>query len=363
MISKIVRDIPPTAANNRNSEGAFIDLKDGRILFAYSRYGNQGDSDGAAADIYGMISSDNGESFEDPFLMFTHQDVQADNVMSVSFLPMTNGDIGLFCLHKYDADQCRLYLSRSADDVKTWSTPILCTPEEGYYVVNNDRIIRTATGRLLAPAAYHEATTRIDENGKKELTGIAPGVLFIYASDDDGCTWYKLADNMTLPVSGGCTSGVQEPGLLQLTDGRLWCYIRTNAGRQYETFSEDDGKTWSPLVPSWFTSPCSPLSTKHLRDGRILAVWNPIPVYNGRSERPGGVWTGARTPLVYAISTDEGKNWSEPIAIETDENSGYCYVAIHEAADGGILLAYCAGGPIDGSTLNRLRIRKLFLNE
>ena len=68
-------------------------------------------------------------------------------------------------------------------------------------------------------------------------------------------------------------------------------------------------------------------------------------------------------PLVYAISSDEGKNWSEPIAIETDENSGYCYVAIHEAADGGILLAYCAGGPIDGSTLNRLRIKKLFLED
>ena len=363
MTSKIIRDLPPTAENNRNSEGAFIDLKDGGILFAYSRYGNQGDSDGAAADIYGMLSSDNGESFGDPFLMFTHQDVQADNVMSVSFLPMTNGDIGLFCLHKNDADQCRLYLSRSAGDVKTWSTPILCTPEEGYYVVNNDRIIRTSTGRLLAPAAYHPATTRINENGKKELAGIAPGILIIYASDDDGLTWYRIAEDMTIPVSGGCTSGVNEPGLLQLTDGRLWCYIRTNAGRQYETFSEDDGKTWGPLLPSWFTSPCSPLSTKRLHDGSILAVWNPIPTYNGRSEHPGGVWTGARTPLVYAFSTDEGKSWSEPIAIETDENSGYCYVAIHEVTDGGILLAYCAGGPVDGSTLNRLRIRKLHIDK
>ena len=363
MTSKIIRDLPPTAENNRNSEGAFIDLKDGGILFAYSRYGNQGDSDGAAADIYGMLSSDNGESFGDPFLMFTHQDVQADNVMSVSFLPMTNGDIGLFCLHKNDADQCRLYLSRSAGDVKTWSTPILCTPEEGYYVVNNDRIIRTSTGRLLAPAAYHPATTRINENGKKELAGIAPGILIIYASDDDGLTWYRIAEDMTIPVSGGCTSGVNEPGLLQLTDGRLWCYIRTNAGRQYETFSEDDGKTWGPLLPSWFTSPCSPLSTKRLHDGSIIAVWNPIPTYNGRSEHPGGVWTGARTPLVYAFSTDEGKSWSEPIAIETDENSGYCYVAIHEVTDGGILLAYCAGGPVDGSTLNRLRIRKLHIDK
>ena len=77
MTSRIICDFAPSQENNRNSEGAFIDLKDGRILFSYSRYGNQGDSDGAAADIYGMISSDCGESFEDPFLLFTHQDVQA----------------------------------------------------------------------------------------------------------------------------------------------------------------------------------------------------------------------------------------------------------------------------------------------
>ena len=363
MNSKIIRDLAPTPINNRNSEGAFIRLADGRILFAYSRYGNEGDEDGAAADIYGMLSTDNGESFDEPFLLFTHQEVTADNVMSVSFLHMANGDLGLFCLHKRDADQCQLYLSRSTGDVTTWSTPVPCIIDEGYYVVNNDRVIRTSTGRLLVPAAYHKATSGMDEKGQKVLKSIEPGILVIYASDDDGHTWYKIAGDMTIPLSGGCTSGAQEPGLLQLTDGRLWCYVRTKAGRQYETFSEDDGKTWGPLLPSWFTGPCSPLSTKRLRNGSILAVWNPIPLYNGRSERPCGVWTGARTPLVYALSTDEGQSWSEPIALETDENSGYCYVAIHETTDDGILLAYCAGGTSDGSTLNRLRIRKLHIDK
>ena len=97
---------------------------------------------------------------------------------------------------------------------------------------------------------------------------------------------------------------------------------------------------------------------KRLRDGRLLALWNPIPNYNGRPTHVNGVWTGGRTPLVYALSSDEGKTFSDPIAIETDENSGFCYVAIHETSSG-ILLAYCAGGPGDGINLTRLRIRKL----
>ena len=70
---RIILDLPPTEDNNRNSEGAFIQLRDGKLLFAWSRYGAGGRSDWAAADIYGMISADEGESFSQPFPILTHQ--------------------------------------------------------------------------------------------------------------------------------------------------------------------------------------------------------------------------------------------------------------------------------------------------
>ena len=98
----------------RNSEGAFITLKDGRILFVYSRYSAAGGDDGAAADLYGILSADNGESFSAPFPVLTKEQMQADNIMSVSFMRMANGDIGLFFLAKRDADQCICYLMRSS---------------------------------------------------------------------------------------------------------------------------------------------------------------------------------------------------------------------------------------------------------
>lgn len=363
MPGKIIRDIKPSPINNRNSEGAFITLKNGDILFAYSSYGSDGHEDDSRADIYATVSHDNGESFGESYLVLDHTLLpKTTNFMSVSFMRMQNGDVGLLFLAKIGNEFCMPYLTRSSDEGKSWSYPTLCCDMEGYFVVNNDRMIRTKCGRILIPAALHVPIIVNDQNGNKALRGYEPGILYVYASDDDGYSWYLLSKGLQLPVSGGCKTGLQEPGLLELEDGRLWCYIRNDTGRQYESFSSDGGVTWSTPLPSCFTSAVSPLSTKYLSDGRILAVWNPIPLYNGRSQFRNGVWTGARTPLVLATSTDGAKTFSEPMAIETDEDRGFCYVAIHEVSDF-VLLAYCAGGCEDKGALNRLRIRKIKLSE
>ncbi len=358
MQSKIICNLAPSELNNRNSEGAFIRLRNGDILFAYSRYGAEGDDDDAAADIYACISVDGGETFGTPYELIARSKLKADNIMSVSFLRMANGDIGMFLLAKSEITNCLSYLIRSADEGKTWGTPTLCSENSGYFVVNNDRVIRTKSGRILVPAAKHGT---ICLPGSNMVDDILPGELYVFASDDDGFTWYTLSKGTTIPLSQGCTTGVQEPGLLELDDGRLRCFIRNDSGRQYEAFSSDGGASWSEPKPSYFTSAVSPLSAKRLSDGRVIAVWNPVPVYNGRSDEVEGVWTGARTPLALALSNDNAKTFSDFELIETDERSGFCYVAIHETDDNSILLAYCAGSVEDGSTLNRLRIRKIRL--
>ena len=149
---------------------------------------------------------------------------------------------------------------------------------------------------------------------------------------------------------------------MELEPGILWAWARTDLGRQYETFSLDGGETWTPAAPSAFTGPMSPLSIKRLPDGSLLAVYNPIPLYNGRPEIVNGVWTGGRTPLCLARMRNRTQGAPHPIAIEDDPASGYCYVSIFPAKDG-VLLSYCAGGPNDGSCLNRLRIRKIRYEE
>ncbi|MBQ5816580.1 MAG: exo-alpha-sialidase, partial [Oscillospiraceae bacterium] len=337
--------------------------KDGSIIFIYSRYGAAGFEDGCNCDLYATISTDEGENFGEPYPLLLHTDFDAENIMSVSLMRMQNGDIGLFFLKKVDGN-CLPYVVRSSDEGKTWHSLTPIFEKKGYYCVNNDRVIRLKSGRILVPACYFEIDYFIDENGIKQVNALRPGELYVFASDDDGVSFKTVTEGYKIPVSAACKTGVQEPGFLELNDGRVWCYIRNDSGRQYQCFSSDEGESWSAPELSRFTSPVSPLSADRLSDGRIIAVWNPIPLYNGRSLFYNGYWTDGRNPLVIAVSDDDGNSFSDYIAIETDESHGYAYTAIFETNDNSILLAYCAGGEGDvHSMLERLRITKLSIDE
>ena len=88
--------------------------------------------------------------------------------------------------------------------------------------------------------------------------------------------------------------------------------------------------------------------------GRIVAVWNPVPNYNGRDITSAG-W--GRTPLVTAWSEDDGKTWTEMEIVEDEPGHGYCYPAVFFTRDG-MLMSYCSGGPDEGSCLAETTIRK-----
>ena len=368
MFGKHILDLAPSQTNNRNSEGSFITLKNGNILFVYTRYRGAGHGDECTADLYGMISADNGESFGEPFLVISCEEVGADNIMSVSLLRMANGDIGLFYLQKHNTEVfCLPYLTRSSDEGKTWQGHTKCVKNDGYYVLNNDRILRLNSGRLLMALAKHPSGKHPD--GKRFF---GEGTIYILASDDDGQTWNSLAEEIKLPFTiwndpgAGklhSASSAMEPGIVQLENGLIWCFIRTTVGRQYEMFSENDGQTWTVPTPSRFTSPSSPLCIKKLSDNRLLAVWNPIPKYNGIRESVDGVWTGGRKKLNLALLDQEARHFLLSEVLEYDEGSGFCYTAIHETETGDILLAYCAGGKGDKNCLSRLRIRKICKDE
>lgn len=95
--------------------------------------------------------------------------------------------------------------------------------------------------------------------------------------------------------------------------------------------------------------------------GDLLAIWNPIPNYNGRVQSAGDMRHAGRNPLVMAISKDDGNTWGEYMIIEDETDHGYCYTAIH-FMDDSILLGYCAGGPEDKNCLAKLRIKKIMLD-
>ncbi|MCK4464874.1 MAG: exo-alpha-sialidase [Bacteroidales bacterium] len=353
IINDVVLELDPSENNPRNSEGAFITLSDGTIMFAYTRYYG-GARDHSKADIAARYSSDGGNTWTDEDQILVKNDAE-QNVMSVSLLRLQDGRIALFYLRKNGLHDCRLVMKTSSDEGKNWTDAILTIPSPGYFVVNNDRVVQLKSGRIIVPAAYHRRKGE-DTHDMKNFDGRATAIYFI--SDNSGETWRESKSLWTLPVASA--TGLQEPGIIELNDGRLFSWARTDQGCQYGMWSFDDGDTWSPPQPTQFKSPCSPLSMKRFpNNNHLLAIWND---HSGRfALYPTQPSTAKRTPLVSAISENEGKTWKHFKQIENNPAEGYCYTAIH-FVDDSVLLAYCAGGAETKGCLNRLRIRKIKLD-
>ncbi len=345
--------------NPRNSEGSFVALADERILFAYTHY-YDGDNwdDTAPAHICARYSSDGGHTWTDDEVLVKNDG--GCNVMSVSLLRLQDGRIGLWYLKKNSLSDCNLWMRTSDDEGGSWSQPRLCIPAPGYFVVNNDRVIQLSGGRLVIPAAYHRSKLPLAECKQNPYLAVdGRGIAIFFISDDGGVTWRESRDWWAMPVRSD--SGLQEPGVVELKNGQLYAYCRTSNGCQYELYSSDGGDTWTPPSPSGFISPCSPLSIKRMPStGHLLAVWNDWSGKLAPASLRMDVPTWGRTPLVAAISEDEGATWAHGKLIETDPERGFCYTTIHFVEDA-VLLAYCCGGGKDVCVLQDMCIRRIEL--
>jgi len=340
--------------NPRNSEGDFIALKDGTIMLAYSRFTGESSDDNANADIYAVFSHDDGETWGEGRVIYQKEPTDK-NLMSVTLRRMSDESIGLFYLRKYANCDCKLNLIRSYDEGLTWSDPVCCIPTPGYYVVNNDRVVQLSNGKIIVPAAHHKYDY-VNFDGR--------GTMCFFVSEDDGFTWRKTAGEFVIPFKN-TEGGLQEPGILELNDGRLWCWARCSYGFQFEAFSDDDGETWSDVNPNpFFTSPCAPMSVKRIQNNKVLATFNPIMKYNGREYIK---QTAARTPLVCAVSDDGASGFGDIKYIEDDPTHGYCYEAIFAHKDY-ILISYIWLGDTYGfegmeGKLDGLKIKKIHISE
>lgn len=370
-IGKEVLFIPDTEINPRNGEGAFIRLKDGRIMYAYTKYNGGGGKDHDTAYIAAVYSSDEGESWSEDSVLYA-KPKDAINVMSVSLLRMNNGDLGLICLRKDILDgvhTCIPYLYLSHDEGKTFDEGIPMINDPGYYVLNNDRVIRLKSGRILFAVAHHKVV---------DVNSVGEGVIEVYYSDDDGKSFKKVSGASFSSPFKANELGFMEPGLLELTDGRIWLYIRTAYGYQYQAFSEDGGENWSVPEPNFkLTSPSAPMLAKHV-DKYTLAVLNPMPlscVFTVNSHW----WSHKldRTPLVCAVSLDGGESLVDqdytkatgeflPFVercyfLEDDFDESYCYPSILEMEDGFLVAYYFSNG--SGMNLRAARITKVYFSE
>lgn len=348
---KLVWDHKIDGNNARNSEGSFVRMRDGGILYAYSRYCTADFGDYARSDIAVIRSFDEGETWSEPEIIVRAEQFGVKSVMSVSAVQQQNGMLGIYFMVKENAGNATLARALSEDGYHFTAERCETRGNICNYFINNDRFIRLQDGRLATAAAV----AAFAESGN-DFFSFSVGMI----SEDDGKTFTITPPRLTVPRLSDNGRGMQEPGIIQHKDGTIRLWARTREGWQYECFSRDNMQTFSMPAPSVFSSPESPLQMVQ-NDGVCYAIYNPIPQHNVRICHPAG-W--GRTPLVIRRSTDDGKTWGEFTVIEGEEDHGYCYPAVFFTKDDTMLCAYCRGGsPDEPCCLQRLGIMKIGLDE
>ncbi|MBJ6110426.1 exo-alpha-sialidase [Hymenobacter sp. BT523] len=202
------------------------------------------------------------------------------------------------------------WLRTSKDNGLTWSAAQALP--EGYIGPVKNKPVLLKNGTLLSPTSTE---------------GSGGWLVHFEASPDFGKTWTKTA-----PVPNGATQGAIQPSILTYKDGRLQALCRSRDRAILETWSTDQGKTWSPLAKTTLPNNNSGTDAVTLKDGRQLLVYNHV-------LPPGTLAKGPRTPLNVAVSKD-GKEWYAVAILEDSPISQYSYPSVIQTKDGLVHFVY-----------------------
>ncbi len=151
---------------------------------------------------------------------------------------------------------------------------------------------------------------------------------------DAGLTWTTVYPRAS--ADGSVFDAIQ-PSILLHPGGGLQAVGRTRSQRVFETWSDDGGRTWSPITLTVLPNPNSGIDAVTLRDGRYLIVYNHT--------------TQDRSPLNVSLSRD-GTTWEAALVLESEPGE-YSYPAVIQTSDGLVHITY---------TWNRQRIKHVVID-
>jgi predicted neuraminidase len=171
-------------------------------------------------------------------------------------------------------------LIESDDQGRTWTEPRRLP--EGIIGPVRAKPIKLADGSLLCGSSTEDKGWRVH----MEITG------------DLGKTWSR-----TEALNDGKEFPAIQPTVATHADGRIQILCRSRRVLR-QSWSDDAGKTWSPLVPSILPNPSAGIDVVTLTDGRQLLVYNHSE--RSRAQLNVAVSTDGRGPMVLSISRIRG---------------------------------------------------------
>ena len=201
-------------------------------------------------------------------------------------------------------------LMRSEDGGRSWSEPQRLP--KGVWGPIRNKPLRLGSGELLCPSSTERDRWRVHFERTPDL----------------GATWARTDD-----LAEEERFDPIQPTVLGWHTGHLQALCRSKASRIVESWSTDDGLTWTPIRATELENPNSGIDGLVLEDGRGLLVYNPLP-WDGRMH-------GTRTRLGLAVSRD-GRAWQYVGDLENGSGE-YSYPAVIQSSDGLVHITYTTG--------------------
>ena len=200
-------------------------------------------------------------------------------------------------------------IKRSKDHGITWSEAEKLP--DGIYGPIKNKPVLLKNGTLLCP-------TSSEDNGWR---------VHFEMTRDGGKTWSR-----TEAINDGKEFSAIQPSVLFLPDGRLQLLCRSKNNAILESFSSDQGATWSALKATALPNPNSGTDAVTLKNGQHVLVYNHV-------TKESKAWGGSRSPLNVVISSD-GQTWKEIAILENEPKSEFSYPAVIQTKDGKIHITY-----------------------
>jgi lysophospholipase L1-like esterase len=289
LVHPLAVDVSHDTANPAVLGPALARLPDGAVMSIYSTPTSYAGPPGQCF-IAGRITRDGGNSWEPERELARNRECRASHPTAHT---TRDGTVHVFYLGyvKYgwkngnptDDTRSDLWTVRSTDGGTTWTKPQMVF--RGYTGATNGAC-ESRDGHLIVPFSHY-----VSNPGRLNARTAV--------SVDGGKTW-KLGKAIDIGGAGN-HDGALEPALIQRNDGRIWMLIRTTRGVFWESFSSDDGLTWTGAQPTTIAATSAPGHLARLADGRLALAWNPK--------------DGGRTLLQVALSNDDGRTWTTPFVV------------------------------------------------
>lgn len=258
--------------------------------------------------------------------------VQNDSLRYPTWNPVlfkpTNGPLMLFYKVGPNPREWWGMLMTSEDNGKTWSEPHKLGTDNA---IGNllgpvkNKPIELKDGTILCPSSkeFDDA-----DNGKWQI--------HFELTKDFGKTWSVIG-----PINDGVEFGAIQPSILQYPDGKMQILCRTQQKVIGQSWSSDNGKTWSKMTATELPNPNAGTDAVTLKDGRQLLVYN-----HAINDGP---YPKGREVINVAISSD-GNKWTPVMTLEqakpdeTDTSTmaslEFSYPAVIQTSDGLVHITY-----------------------